>query len=43
MLFLEMKIEGGKKTKSGTFSTDSSILEELSLQGHEIAKLVRMA
>jgi DNA polymerase-1 len=40
ILFLEMAIKGGKKTKSGSYSTDSSILEELSLQGHEIAKLV---
>jgi DNA polymerase-1 len=40
ILFLEMKIKGGKKTKTGTYSTDSGILEELSLQGHEIAKLV---
>tara|TARA_Y100000590_G_scaffold462281_1_gene625987 strand:- start:1084 stop:2268 length:1185 start_codon:yes stop_codon:yes gene_type:complete len=40
ILFLEMKIKGGKKTKTGTYSTDSGILEDLSLQGHEIAKLV---
>ena len=40
ILFLEMKIKGGKKTKTGTYSTDSGILEELSLQGYEIAKLV---
>ena len=25
-----MKIPGGKKTKTGTYSTDSGILEELS-------------
>ena len=35
-----MKIQGGKKTKTGTYSTDSTILENLSLQGHEVAKLV---
>ena len=40
ILFIEMKIQGGKKTKTGTFSTDSGILEDLSFQGHEIAKLV---
>ena len=40
ILFLEMKIKGGKKTKTGTYSTDSGILEDLSSQGHEIAKLV---
>ena len=35
-----MKIQGGKKTKTGTYSTDSRILEDLVLQGYEIAKLV---
>ena len=40
ILFLEMGIQGGKKTKTGTYSTDSGILENLSLQGHDIAKLV---
>ena len=39
-MFIEMKIQGGKKTKTGTYSTDSGILEDLSLQGHEIAKFV---
>ena len=40
IIFVEMKIKGGKKTKTGTYSTDSGILEDLSSQGHEIAKLV---
>ena len=40
ILFIEMKIPGGKKTKTGTYSTDSGILEELSIKGHTIAKLV---
>ena len=40
ILFTEMNIQGGKKTKTGTYSTDSGILEDLSLRGHEIAKLV---
>ena len=39
ILFIEMKIQGGKKTKTGTYSTDSGILEDLVLQGYEIAKL----
>ena len=40
ILFLKMNIPGGKKTKSGTYSTDSGILENLSMQGFEIAKLI---
>ena len=40
ILFIDMGIKGGKKTKTGTYSTDSGILEELSHQGYEIAKLV---
>ncbi len=40
ILFIEMKIKGGKKTKTGTYSTDSGILEDLVSQGYEIAKLV---
>ena len=39
ILFIQMKIKGGKKTKTGTYSTDSGILEDLSLQGHPIARL----
>ncbi|MDC0195058.1 DNA polymerase I [Alphaproteobacteria bacterium] len=39
VLFIKMKIPGGKKTKTGTYSTDSAILESLSLQGYEVAKL----
>jgi DNA polymerase I len=40
ILFIDLKIKGGKKTKSGTFSTDSSTLLNLSDQGYEIASLV---
>ena len=40
ILFLKMGIQGGKKTKTGTYSTDSGILEDLKNKGHEIAKLV---
>ena len=31
-------MQGGKKTKTGTFSTDSGTLENLSDQGYKIAK-----
>ena len=40
ILFVKLKIPGGKKTKSGTYSTDSSTLNNLSLEGFEIAELV---
>ena len=33
-------VAGGKKTKSGTYSTDSSTLNNLALDGFEIAQLV---
>ncbi len=40
ILFVNLKIPGGKKTKSGTFSTDSSTLNNLASNGFEIAQLV---
>ena len=40
ILFLDLKIEGAKKTKKGAFSTDSSTLQDLESRGYEIAKLV---
>ena len=40
ILFIDLNIKGGKKTKSGTFSTDSSTLHNLSDQGYEIASLI---
>ncbi len=40
ILFVNLKISGGKKTKSGTYSTDSSTLNNLALDGFEIAQLV---
>ena len=40
ILFIELKISGGKKTKSGTFSTDVTTLSNLSDQGYEIASLI---
>ncbi len=40
ILFINLKIPGGKKTKSGTYSTDSSTLNNLASDGYDIAKLV---
>ena len=40
VLFIKLKIPGGKKTKSGTYSTDSSTLNNLASDGFEVAKLV---
>ena len=40
VLFINLKIPGGKKTKSGTYSTDSSTLNNLASDGFEIAKLI---
>ncbi len=40
ILFVKLKIPGGKKTKSGTYSTDSSTLSNLASDGFEIARLV---
>ncbi len=37
ILFEHMKLPGGKKNKSGGYSTGADILEELSMQGHVIA------
>jgi DNA polymerase-1 len=36
ILFDQMGLEGGKKTKTGQWSTDVGTLEKLSTQGHEI-------
>ncbi len=40
VLYGEMGLEGGRKGKSGTRSTDSATLEPLAEQGHEIAQRV---
>jgi DNA polymerase I len=40
ILFDRMKIEGGRKTKTGAWSTDSDVLEDVAAQGHPMAKLV---
>lgn len=37
VLFNHMGIEGGKKTKTGQYKTDSDKLEELAASGHDIA------
>lgn len=36
VLFDQMGLQGGSKTKTGQWSTDVSVLEDLSRQGHEI-------
>jgi DNA polymerase-1 len=36
VLFDQMGLEGGSKTKTGQWSTDVDVLEKLSAQGHEI-------
>lgn len=36
ILFEQMGLEGGKKTKTGQWSTDVGTLEKLALQGHDI-------
>ena len=40
ILFDKMKMEGGRKTKTGAWSTDSDVLEDVAAQGHPIAKKV---
>jgi DNA polymerase-1 len=40
ILFDRMKIEGGRKTKTGAWSTDSDVLEDVAAQGHPMAKKV---
>ena len=40
VLFAEMGLQGGKKSKGGAYSTDSSVLETLAAQGHDIAARV---
>lgn len=40
VMFEEMKLPAGKKTKTGVYSTDNSVLEDLSEQGHVIAERV---
>ncbi len=40
ILFQEMGLKGGKKGKTGAYSTDASVLEELAAQGVELARVV---
>ncbi len=40
VIFNKLQIPGGKKNKSGGFSTNSEVLESLSKQGFEIASLI---
>ena len=40
ILFEQFKLAGGRKTKTGAWSTDADVLEDLAAQGHEIAKKV---
>ncbi|MBX2835127.1 MAG: DNA polymerase I [Micavibrio sp.] len=40
ILFDQMGLEGGKKTKTGQWSTDVKALEDLAVQGHEIVQKI---
>jgi DNA polymerase I len=40
ILFDRMKLEGGRRTKTGAWSTDSDVLEDVAAQGHPIAQKV---
>ncbi|MFK7840462.1 MAG: DNA polymerase I [Bdellovibrionales bacterium] len=40
ILFDQMGLQGGKKTKTGQYSTDVKTLEELALQGHDIVQKI---
>ncbi|MDB5437735.1 MAG: polymerase [Caulobacteraceae bacterium] len=40
VLFGEMSLEGGKKTATGQWGTDSDVLETLAAQGHELPKVM---
>ncbi|HJR57021.1 MAG TPA: DNA polymerase I [Rhizomicrobium sp.] len=40
ILFDKMGLEGGRKTKTGAWSTDSDVLEDVAAEGHPIARKV---
>ncbi|MBU6296685.1 MAG: DNA polymerase I [Alphaproteobacteria bacterium] len=40
ILFGKFSLPGGKKTKTGAWSTDADVLEELAAQGHDLPKKV---
>jgi DNA polymerase-1 len=40
ILFGKFSLQGGRRTKTGAWSTDADVLEEVAAQGHDIAKKV---
>ncbi len=40
ILFDEMSLEGGKKGKTGAYSTSADVLEDLVVQGHDLPKVI---
>jgi len=40
ILFDKMGMQGGRRTKTGAWSTDSDVLEDVAAQGHDIAQKV---
>ncbi len=40
ILFGKFSLPGGRKTKTGAWSTDVDVLEEVAAQGHDIARIV---
>jgi DNA polymerase-1 len=40
ILFDRMGVGGGRRTRTGAWSTDSDVLEDVAAQGHDIARLV---
>ena len=40
ILFDKMSLAGGRRTKTGAWGTDASVLEELAAQGHELPRKV---
>jgi DNA polymerase-1 len=40
ILFGKFSLPGGRRTKTGAWSTDADILEELAVQGHELPKTI---
>ncbi len=40
ILFDEMGLEGGKKTKTGAWQTDADVLEGLAAEGHELPRTI---
>lgn len=40
ILFGEMELPGGKKTKTGAWATGADLLEDLAVEGHELPKIL---